>query len=63
MWMLAGELIIILISTEALMDLQEMSDLSSQQVYRGVESVSGGVQRREGVTGNQTGSEGKTVTV
>lgn len=33
MWMLAGELIIILISTEALMDLQEMSDLSSQQVY------------------------------
>lgn len=43
MWMLAGELIIILISTEALMDLQEMSDLSSQQVYRGVESVSGGV--------------------
>lgn len=48
MWMLAGELIIILISTEALMDLQEMSDLSSQQVYRGVESVSGGVQRRRG---------------
>lgn len=47
-WMLAGELIIILISTEALMDLQEMSDLSSQQVYRGVESVSGGVQRRRG---------------
>lgn len=33
MWMLAGELIIILIYTEALMDLQEMSDLSSQQVY------------------------------
>lgn len=48
MWMLAGELIIILISTEALMDLQEMSDLSSQQVYRGVESVSGEVQRRRG---------------
>lgn len=65
-WMLAGELIIILISTEALMDLQEMSDLSSQQVYslnQGCWICFWGSSKEEGVTGNQTGSEGKTVTV